>query len=235
MPDITSLMLSTALPIIVLTIVAIVVVMFVVRRFTGPDKQLLATGETAQATVVQIWDTGVTINDNPRIGLLLEVQPANRPAYQVKTAQTVSRLQTSMYQPGQTLEVKIDPANPKKIAITAVISGGMPGMAGMAPAAQVAQVQQTLLATEQMYQAVRSMGVPAQAAVLAVTDMGVRVGDAASMMKVSVQVQPTDRPAFQAETQGAISDASRPKYQPGSTVWVKFNPNDLTQVALDHA
>ncbi len=163
MPDITSLMLGTAVPIIALTIVAIVVVMFVVRRFTGPDKQLLATGETAQATVVQIWDTGVTINDNPRIGLLLDVQPANRPAYQVKTAQTVSRLQTSMYQPGQTLEVKIDPANPKKIAITAVISGGMPGMAGMAPAAQVAQVQQTLLATEQMYQAVRSMGVPAQA------------------------------------------------------------------------
>jgi hypothetical protein len=54
------------------------------------------------------------------------------------------------------------------------------------------------------------------------------------MMKVSVQVQPTDRPAFQAETQGAISDIWRPKYQPGSTVWVKFNPNDLTQVALDH-
>jgi hypothetical protein len=235
MPDITGLMLGTAVPIIVLTIVAIVVVMFVVRRFTGPDKQLLATGETAQATVVQIWDTGVTINDNPRIGLLLEVQPANRPAYQVKTTQTVSRLQTSMYQPGQTLEVKIDPANPKKIAITAVINGGAPATAGMASAAQAAQIQQTLLATEQMCQAVRSMGVPAQAAVLAVTDMGVRVGDAASMMKVSVQVQPADRPAFKAETQGAIADTSRPKYQPGSTVWVKFNPNDLTQVALDHA
>jgi hypothetical protein len=232
MPNITNLMLSTALPIIIFTIVTIVVVMFIVRRFTGPDKQLLATGETAQATVMQIWDTGVSINDNPRVGLLLEVHPANRPAYQVKTAQTVSRLQTSLYQPGQTLEVKIDPNDQKKIAITAVISSGTPGMA---PVAQVAQIQQTLLATEQMYNAVRSMGVAAQAAVLAATDMGVRVGDTASIMKLSVQVQPTDRPAFQAETQGAISDASRAKYQPGSTVWVKFNPNDLTQVALDHS
>ena len=54
------------------------------------------------------------------------------------------------------------------------------------------------------------------------------------MMKVSVQVQPTDRSVFQAETQGAISDTWHPKYQPGSAVWVNFSPNDLTQVALDH-
>ncbi len=232
MPDITSLMLSTAVPIIVLTIVSIVVVMFVVRRMTGPNKQLLATGETAQATVLQMTDTGMRINDNPRVSLLLEVRPANRPAYQVEVKQVISMLQASQYQPGQLLEVKIDPSDQKKVAITAVLSGGVPGMMG---AAQVAQMQQTLLATEQMYNAVRTMGVPAQAAILAVTDMGVRVGDSASMMKVSVQVQPTDRPAFRAETQGAISDASRAKYQPGSTVWVKFNPNDLTQVALDHA
>ncbi len=234
MPDITSLMLSTALPIIVLTIVSIVVVMFLVRRFTGPDKQLLATGETAQATVIQMWDTGVTINDNPRVGLLLEVHPVNRPAYQVKTAQTVSRLQTSMYQPGQTLEVKIDPADQKKVAITAILSGA-PGMAAGPDMAQAMQMQQALLATEQVLQAVRSMGIAAQATVLTALDMGVRVGDNGSMMKFSLQVQPTDRPPFRAETQAAVSDASRLKYAAGSTIWVKFNPNDPSQVALDHA
>ena len=155
MPDITSLMLGTAVPIIVLTIVAIVVVMFVVRRMTGPDKQLLATGETAQATVLQISDTGMRINDNPRVSLLLEVRPANRPAYQVEVKQVISMLQASQYQPGQLLEVKIDPNDQKKVAITAVIGGGVPG------ADQMAQMQQTLLATEQMYNAVRTMGVPA--------------------------------------------------------------------------
>jgi len=234
MPDITGMMLSTALPIIVLTIVSIVVVMIVVRRFTGPNKQLLATGETAQATVLQIWDTGVTINDNPRVGLLLEVHPANRPAYQVKTAQVVSRLQTSMYQPGQTLEVKVDPADQKKIAITAILSGA-PGATGTSDMAQAMQMQQALLATEQVLQAVRSMGTLAQATIMTALDMGVRVGDSGSMMKFSLQVQPTDRPPFHAETQAAVSDASRIKYQAGSTVWVKFNPNDITQVALDHA
>ena len=240
MPDITGMMLSTALPIIVLTIVSIVVVMIVVRRFTGPNKQLLATGETAQATVVQMWDTGVTINDNPRVGLLLEVRPANRPAYQVKTAQVVSRLQTSMYQPGQMLEVKIDPADQKKIAITAVLSSapgmmGVPGMMGTPDMAQAMQMQQALLATEQVLQAVRSMGTPAQATVMTALDMGVRVGDNGSMMKFSLQVQPTDRPPFRAETQAAVSDASRLKYAAGNTIWVKFNPNDPSQVALDHA
>lgn len=234
MPDITGLFLTNALPFIVLTIVIIVVVMVFVRRLTVPDKQLLATGETAQATVVQMWDTGVTINDNPRVGLLLEVRPTNRPAYQVKTAQVVSRLQTSMYQPGQMLEVKIDPADQKKIAITAVLSSA-PGMMGTPDMAQAMQMQQALLATDQLLQAVRSMGTPAQAIIMTATDMGVRVGDSGSMMKFSLQVQPTDRPPFRAETQAAVSDASRLKYAPGNTIWVKFNPNDPTQVALDHA
>ncbi len=237
MPDITSTILGTAVPIIILTIVIIVVAMIFVRRLTGntaANRQLMATGETAQATVLQMSDTGMRINDNPRVSLLLEVHPANRPAYQVEIKQVISMLQASQYQPGQQLEVKIDPADPKKVVISAILAGAnLPGAVSSAANAQ--QVEQMLLAQEQMYNAVRSMGEAAQATIMSVTDMNIRVNDQASMMRFHLLVQPTGKPPFQADTQGSIGNAARAKYQSGCTIWVKFNPNDLTQVALDHS
>ena len=237
MPDITSMMLGTAVPIIVITIIAIVVAMIFVRRLTGntsANRQLLATGESAPATIVQMSDTGMRINDNPRVSLVLEVHPATRPAFRVEVKQVISMLQASQYQPGQQVEVKFDPANPQKVVIAAIISGAS-GMPGGMPGTNAQQVEQMLLTQEQTYNAIRSMGEGAQATILAVTDMNVRVNDQASMKRLQLVVQPTNKPSFQAETQGAISDVARDKYQPGKTVWVKFNPNDLTQVALDHS
>ena len=92
-----------------------------------------------------------------------------------------------------------------------------------------------LLAKEQAYNAIRSMGEAAQATILTATDMNIRVNETGSMMTFHLEVHPTNKPIFQADTQGAISDSARTKYLPGQTVWVKFNPNDLTQVALDHS
>ena len=240
MPDVTSMILGTAVPIIVLTIVIIVVAMIFVRRLTGntaANRALMASGETAQATVLQMSDTGMRINDNPRVSLLLEVHPANRPAYQVEVKQVISMLQASQYQPGQQLEVKIDPADPKKVVIAAILAGaGAAGLGGGVPStADPKQVEQMLLAQEQMYNAVRSMGEAAQATIVSATDMNIRVNDQSSMMRFRLLVQPANKPPFQAESQGAISDIARAKYQTGGTVWVKFNPNDLTQVSLDHS
>jgi hypothetical protein len=229
------MILGTALPIIVITIVALIAAMIVVRRLTGntaANRQLLATGETAQATILQMSDTGMRINDNPRVSLLLEVHPANRPAYQVEIKQVISMLQASQYQPGQQLEVKIDPADPKKVVISAIVAGANAGAPG---GTNAQQVEQMLLAQEQTYNAVRSMGEAAPATIISATDMNIRVNDQGSMMRFRLLVQPNGRPVFQAETQGAIGDVARTKYQPGSTIWVKFNPNDQTQVALDHS
>ena len=233
MPDVTSMILGSALPIIIITVVGIVVVMIFVRRLTGntaANRQLLATGETAQATILQMSDTGMRINDNPRVSLLLEVRPANRPAYQVEVKQVISMLQASQYQPGQQLEVKIDPANPQHVVIAAILTN-----AGGQPGDNPQQVEQMLLAQEQTYNAVRSMGEAAQATIISATDMNIRINNQGSMMRFRLLVQPASKPPFQAETQGAIGDVARGKYQPGSTIWVKFNPNDQTQVALDHS
>jgi len=97
------------------------------------------------------------------------------------------------------------------------------------------QVQSSLLAQEQLYNQIRQTGEEAPAKILNLMDTGVRLGDNASMLRFNMEVFPTGRSPFRAETQNSISDASRPKFMPGATVYVKFNPNDPTQVAIDHA
>ncbi len=127
MIDSNFILMSAIVPIIATVLISVVVIVFVVllmRRvfaMAAPNKELLTSGEDAQATVMSLWDTGTTVNDNPMVGLLLQVQSANRPAYQVQTTSLISRLATAQFQPGARLAVKIDPKNPQRVAIAGVL------------------------------------------------------------------------------------------------------------------
>lgn len=121
--DLNSILLVSLVPTIVIGAVVIIVVAFVLRRvfeLSAPNQELLATGESAEATILKLWDTGTSVNVNPLAGPLLEVNAPNRAPYQVETSKLISRLETSQYQPGATLVVKIDPHNPQKVAIAGV-------------------------------------------------------------------------------------------------------------------
>lgn len=81
-------------------------------------KALQKSGERAEAVVVEIWDTGITMNDDPVVGLLVEVHPAGRPAYRTKIPKSlVSRVHIPQVQPGSRVAVRIDPANPNHVAL----------------------------------------------------------------------------------------------------------------------
>jgi hypothetical protein len=111
--------LAVVLP-IAITVIVLVVMFVVFRRVFGGISQknrLLTTGEPAQATVLRLWDTGVKLNDNPQVGLLLEVHPTSRPTYQVETKCFVSLLKLAQVQPGAVVNVKFDPVNPTKVAL----------------------------------------------------------------------------------------------------------------------
>ena len=70
----------------------------------------MAKGVPAQATILKMWDTGTTVNDNPLVGLLLEVGPQDRPACQVQPLRLVSRLKIPLVQTGATVPVQFDPS-----------------------------------------------------------------------------------------------------------------------------
>ena len=84
----------------------------------GPTPELRANGVSARAEIVEIWDTGWTINDNPVIGMKVLVQPDDRPAYEATIEKTtVSRIAIPQFQPGAVIPVRFDPQNPSIVAV----------------------------------------------------------------------------------------------------------------------
>ena len=73
------------------------------------NRSILINGLPAQATILKLSDTGTTINDNPVVRLLLEVQPPDRSPFQAETERLISRLETSQFQRGTVVQVKYDP------------------------------------------------------------------------------------------------------------------------------
>jgi putative oligomerization/nucleic acid binding protein/uncharacterized protein DUF3592 len=79
--------------------------------------RLRANGETAEAIILDIQETGVRVNRQPRVKITLEVRPSLRSAYQATTHKIVSYFEISKYQPGSVMEVKFDPNHLQNVVI----------------------------------------------------------------------------------------------------------------------
>lgn len=74
-------------------------------------RRLLRTGKRATATVLEVEDTGVTVNDNPRVRLKLRVQSDDAPEFELETKKVVSRV--AIPQAGMVAPIRYDPDDPK--------------------------------------------------------------------------------------------------------------------------
>ncbi len=103
--------------------ITVIVLFFVFRMIRGLNRQFAASqavllnGVPATAKVLQLNDTGTTVNDNPMARLLLEVQMQNQAPYQAQVQMLIPRLKLGQIQPGMTVMVKVDPADPSKVAV----------------------------------------------------------------------------------------------------------------------
>jgi hypothetical protein len=79
------------------------------------QQALLARGVKAVGTIVNVRDTGTTINDNPRVEMTFHIQPLDgAAAFESKKTKTVSRVQIP--QIGQRYPVWFDAADPSLFA-----------------------------------------------------------------------------------------------------------------------
>ena len=92
-----------------------------------------------------------------------------------------------------------------------------------------------LLSREVSFDKLRRTGEGAPARILNLLDTGIRIGDGASMLRFGLEVLPSGRPAFRAETQCAVSDVSRAQFVLGATVNIKFGIHGSPFVAVDYA
>lgn len=96
---------------------------FFIMRSAGTSqmqRQVTRSGVEASATIVRTWDTGWRSTQDPRIGMLLQVQPQGGAPFQAEVVQTVALGQVGMFQPGAQLTVKYDPADHKRLAVVSL-------------------------------------------------------------------------------------------------------------------
>lgn len=95
--------------------------------------QLLVMGERAQATIVAVRDTGMTVNEDPRVELTLRFVPQGETApVERKMKMFVSRV--AVPQRGSTVEIAYDPNDPERLSFRHD-SVGAPKAEAPAPAA----------------------------------------------------------------------------------------------------
>ena len=88
----------------------------------GPQrkaKKLIATGIPVQAKIIQLLNSGMTTKGTTGIffWVLFEITPPTGAPFQVKRTVRASAVSAPTLQPGNLIQVFIDPNNPKEIAI----------------------------------------------------------------------------------------------------------------------
>ena len=109
---------------LVITVAAIAVPFIIIRKMNENSRQraeqLAAVGIKGEATILSVQDTGMRINDNPRVAMVLDVRLPNMPSYQIQKTITISIVQLAQVQVGAVVGVLVDPSapnNPDKVGI----------------------------------------------------------------------------------------------------------------------
>ncbi|MBN2028402.1 MAG: hypothetical protein JW854_16755 [Actinobacteria bacterium] len=213
-----------------------VIFYFAFKAALGPEverRRLLETGEAAEATIMEVVDTGMTMNEiYPVVKVRLEVRPPGRPAYQAETQMIINRMDIPQVQPGLVVPVRFDPRRPQHVAV--VKQAEIATVVGTGPA-DASTAEQMVVSADRANREVLQSGEPAQARILLAQPLGIEVNGPNPAIKFALEIYPVSKPAFKAETIAIVAQASIPKYQPGKTVFVKFDPADTTRVAIDHS
>lgn len=210
------------------------------------SRRLAKSGFATTARVVEVNDTGVTVNNAPQIKLLLEVTPPNGSSYMVETKQLISRLQTSMYMPGSVIPVLIDLNDKNSIVInyegTGSASSHVQGSysqdsitigpwAGM----HKTEAEKKLFEIDARNKEIFAYGTSCRAIVTKYSWLGIYVNGNNPAVELEVQVLPINSPSFEAKLIGVVMEKSIPKFQPGEEIYVKYDPNNTSKITIEHS
>jgi hypothetical protein len=138
-------------PLIVIPVMLIIsaVVTLPFLRMAFPSE--IKNGITAQAKVLKVWDTGVSINDNPQVGLQLEISPPSGRPFQAEAKTVVSRLNVALVQPGVGAEVKYDPQKPQRLQVLTLDVSGAASNRAATRLEELSELRDKRLITEVEY------------------------------------------------------------------------------------
>ena len=79
--------------------------------------RLREKGMPARADILELADTGMTVDDDPVVQATLLIHHDDRPPYQVRIKQTLSRLAAQHLAAGGTTAALVDPDDPNTVAL----------------------------------------------------------------------------------------------------------------------
>jgi hypothetical protein len=105
---------------LVITAAAIAIPIYFYRSQRKRAEELMKVGTQGEATILSLQDTGMRINDNPRVTMQLEIQMPFGAPYQITKTITVPLIRLSQIQVGSKVPVMVDmtdPTNPDKVGL----------------------------------------------------------------------------------------------------------------------
>jgi hypothetical protein len=214
-------------------------------------QRLQDAGVNANAVLASVQDTGMTVNDNPRVKLTFQVTaPDGGGSFQLEVKKTVSRVQVP--RPGDMFVVRYDPEDPSNFELVGTTGNGGGGADARATleaasAGQIAaavQAQSTSGVKRGSAAELLASGQRMQAVLMEFSATGRTVGDQnpsapdpsdpVYVMKVNLQIEGSS--PIEAVFMHRIPQAQVASLQLGKRLDVAVNPSNPTrEVAIDWA
>ncbi len=203
------------------------------RLFFKPiltTNRLQKTGISARAIILEVNDTGVTVNNSPQIKLKLEVKNSFGQKYTTQLRTLVSRLNPGAFRPGMEMAVKVDPKNEMNVVIDYT---GQSAATVSQP--NEAALQAQIMKEQEEGQAISATGKSARAIIKKHTWLGVNINGNNPYIELELEILPEHSVSFSGKTKGVIAEASVLKYQPGQEIYVKYDLYDNSKIVIDHS
>ncbi|MDZ4796126.1 MAG: hypothetical protein SGI83_17740 [Bacteroidota bacterium] len=194
--------------------------------------RLQKNGLPGTAIILEVKDTGVTINNNPQVKLILEVKNSLGQRYTTECRVMVSRINPGAYRPGMEVPVKIDPVNEMNVVID--FTGGIKSSGGNL-STDTSAFTTELEQLQKENDTISLSGKPARAIIKKYTWLGVNVNGNNPYVELELEVLPENYPSFPGKAKGVIAESSVSKYQPGATIHVKYDLYDNSKVVVAHS
>jgi hypothetical protein len=195
------------------------------RQMRGLAPKGFEGAPLAMGTVVSATRTGLSINDQPQLEILFDVDTADGQAFRGVARAIVDITELAAVVPGAILPVRYRP-------------GSTDGVVAIAADAPQAELQAALdrvrlakgLVTPRQLQ-IAEQGTEAKAVVLALEPTGEIRGDRA-VMDIRFRVTRPDQSTFDLDQRKPIDAGALPQLQPGMVVRVRYLPYDESEVVV---
>jgi citrate lyase gamma subunit len=196
--------------------------------------RLQKTGISGTARILEVRDTGITINRSPQVKLMLEIKNSLGQRYTASCRALVSRINPRAFVPGMEVPVKIDPKNEMNIALDFSSAKQSDYTINTSvPATNITLLHTDISQLQKENEAILLSGKPARAIIKKIIPLGASAAIGLQLVEIELEVLPESYPAFSGKAKGLFSETAMNNYQPGNMIQVKYDLYDNSKVVVN--